>query len=83
VIFAQRVEDLRLYGRTPLTLAQLSLGVVATPTGTAVAGQVAAAFCRSHGRHPIDSSPSPGKTGSATAAHFPSSVICVPNGNGL
>lgn len=52
-------------------------------TTLAVAGQVVAAFCRSHGRHPIDSSPSPGKTGSATAAHFPSSVICVPNGNGL
>lgn len=38
VITTEQVEDFPLYGRTPLMLAQLAMGVVATPTGTAVAG---------------------------------------------
>jgi hypothetical protein len=38
VITAQEVEDYPLYGRTPLMLAQLSMGIVATPSGTGAVG---------------------------------------------
>ena len=38
VISAQQVEELPLNGRTPLALAELALGVVAVPTGTAQGG---------------------------------------------
>src|SRR5262249_49112933 len=38
VLTSQQVEDFPLNGRTPLMLAQLAMGVVGVPTGTATAG---------------------------------------------
>ena len=37
-VTTQQVEDIPLNGRTPLMLAQFSMGVVGVPTGTATAG---------------------------------------------
>jgi hypothetical protein len=45
-ITASQVEDFALNGRTPFMLAQLAVGVVATPSGTGAAGAV----------HPYDTS---------------------------